>query len=158
MHHQALSYQERDSAGHHQCLLEERWSPHRSADPGEDQASESHLQVGSHHMHSSMGVEVSGDLVTSTLLVNNAVLEDAGPYSCTLPVFNNKDFPRARATVHVIHGETCLLMYQLYVTPSQSFRGPPSCTWQRNPSPNIQPVLSLYISSYDIRLYETYLQ
>jgi len=53
----------------------------------------------------SMGVEVSGDLVTSTLLVNHAVLEDAGPYSCTLPVFNNKDFPRARATVHVIYGD-----------------------------------------------------
>ena len=53
-----------------------------------------------------MGVEVSGDLVTSTLVVSNAVLEDAGPYSCTLPVFSNKEFARAQANVHVIYGES----------------------------------------------------
>jgi len=53
----------------------------------------------------SMGVEVSGNLVTSTLLVSHAVLGDAGPYSCTLPVFSNKDFPRAQAIVHVIYGD-----------------------------------------------------
>jgi len=53
----------------------------------------------------SMGVEVSGFLVTSTLLVSHAVLGDAGPYSCTLPVFSNRDFPRAQANVHVIYGD-----------------------------------------------------
>ena len=52
-----------------------------------------------------MGVEVSGDLVTSSLLVNNAVVGDAGSYSCTLPVFGNMDFPRARANVHLIYGK-----------------------------------------------------
>ena len=52
-----------------------------------------------------MGVEVSGELVTSILVVNNAVVGDAGSYSCTLPVFGNKDFPRARANVHLIYGE-----------------------------------------------------
>ena len=52
-----------------------------------------------------MGVEVSGDLVTSSLLVNNAVVGDAGSYSCTLPVFGNMDFPRARANVHLIYGD-----------------------------------------------------
>ena len=52
-----------------------------------------------------MGVSVSGHLVTSTLLIYNAKQRDAGPYSCTLPVFSNKDFPRARAYVHVIYGE-----------------------------------------------------
>lgn len=52
-----------------------------------------------------MGVEVSGALVTSILLVNNAVVEDAGSYSCTLPVFGNIDFPRARANVHLIYGK-----------------------------------------------------
>ena len=53
-----------------------------------------------------MGVEVSGELVTSILVVNNAVVGDAGSYSCTLPVFGNKDFPRARANVHLIYGES----------------------------------------------------
>ena len=52
----------------------------------------------------STGIEVSGSLVTSTLLISDAVLQDAGHYSCTLPLFSNKDFPRARATVHVIYG------------------------------------------------------
>ena len=53
----------------------------------------------------SMGVSVSGHLVTSTLLISDAKMGDAGPYSCTLPVFSNKDFPRARAYVHVIYGK-----------------------------------------------------
>ena len=53
----------------------------------------------------SMGVEVSGDLVTSILIVNNAGDSDAGSYSCTLPVFGNVDFPRARANVHLIYGK-----------------------------------------------------
>lgn len=53
----------------------------------------------------SMGVEVSGDLVTSILIVNNAADGDAGSYSCTLPVFGNADFPRARANVHLIYGD-----------------------------------------------------
>lgn len=53
----------------------------------------------------SMGVEVSGDLVTSILIVNNAGGSDAGSYSCTLPVFGNMDFPRARANVHLIYGD-----------------------------------------------------
>ena len=53
----------------------------------------------------SMGVEVSGDLVTSILIVNNAGDSDAGSYSCTLPVFGNMDFPRARANVHLIYGK-----------------------------------------------------
>lgn len=52
-----------------------------------------------------MGVEVSGDLVTSILIVNNAGDSDAGSYSCTLPVFGNMDFPRARANVHLIYGK-----------------------------------------------------
>ena len=52
-----------------------------------------------------MGVEVSGDLVTSILIVNNAGGSDAGSYSCTLPVFGNMDFPRARANVHLIYGK-----------------------------------------------------
>ena len=52
-----------------------------------------------------MGVEVSGDLVTSILIVNNAADGDAGSYSCTLPVFGNADFPRARANVHLIYGK-----------------------------------------------------
>ena len=52
-----------------------------------------------------MGVEVSGELVTSILVLTNAVVGDAGSYSCTLPVFGNKDFPRARANVHLIYGE-----------------------------------------------------
>ena len=55
-----------------------------------------------------MGVEVSGDLVTSTLLVNNAVVEDAGSYSCTLPVFDNISFPRGKANVHLIYGRLAL--------------------------------------------------
>jgi len=53
----------------------------------------------------SMGVEVSGFLVSSTLLVSHAVLSDAGQYSCTLPLFSNKEFPRAQAYVHVIYGD-----------------------------------------------------
>ena len=57
----------------------------------------------------SMGVEVSADLVVSTLLVSAAVHEDAGLYSCTLPVFSNKDLPRASVVVHVILGETTFL-------------------------------------------------
>ena len=56
-------------------------------------------------LHFSMGVEVSGDLVTSILIVNNAGGSDAGSYSCTLPVFGNMDFPRARANVHLIYGK-----------------------------------------------------
>ena len=56
-------------------------------------------------LYCSMGVAVYGHLVTSTLLISNAGQGDAGPYSCTLPVFSNKDFARARAYVHVIHGE-----------------------------------------------------
>jgi hypothetical protein len=52
----------------------------------------------------SLGVSVSGQLVTSTLLISDAGIGDAGPYSCTLPVFRNKDFPRASACVHVIYG------------------------------------------------------
>ena len=52
-----------------------------------------------------MGVEVSGDLVTSILVVNNAGDGDAGSYSCTLPVFGNIDFPRAKANVHLIYGK-----------------------------------------------------
>ena len=54
----------------------------------------------------SMGVEITGDLVVSTLLVVQAVLEDAGQYSCTSHVFGNKDFPRARVGVHVILGKS----------------------------------------------------
>ena len=57
----------------------------------------------------SMGVSVCGHLVTSTLLISDAGQGDAGPYSCTLPVFSNKDFPRARAYVHVIYGEYTFL-------------------------------------------------
>ena len=53
----------------------------------------------------SMGVEVSGDLVTSVLMVNNAGDGDEGSYSCTLPVFGNIDFPRAKANVHLIYGK-----------------------------------------------------
>lgn len=53
----------------------------------------------------SMGVEVSGDLVTSVLMVNNAGDGDEGSYSCTLPVFGNIDFPRAKANVHLIYGD-----------------------------------------------------
>ena len=52
-----------------------------------------------------MGVSVSGSLVTSTLLISGGVPSDAGPYSCTSTVYNNKDFPRAVVRVHVIHGE-----------------------------------------------------
>ena len=52
----------------------------------------------------SMGVKVSGLQVTSTLLISDAVLKDAGLYSCTLPILGNKDFPRARVMVHIIHG------------------------------------------------------
>ena len=55
-------------------------------------------------LYFSMGVSVSGYLVTSTLLTSNAGQRDAGPYSCTLPVFRNKNFPRARTYVHVIFG------------------------------------------------------
>ena len=64
--------------------------------------------------HCSTGVSVSGNQVTSTLLISNAVVEDAGPYSCTLPVFGNKDFPRARVMVHIIYGKNycniCVLL------------------------------------------------
>ena len=59
----------------------------------------------SNFLLSSMGVKVSGHLVTSTLLISVAVLEDAGRYSCTLPVFGNKKFPRARVMVHIIYGK-----------------------------------------------------
>merc|ERR1712098_221719 len=52
-----------------------------------------------------MGVEITGDLVVSTLLVVKAVHEDAGQYSCTSHVFGDKDFPRARVQVHVIQGD-----------------------------------------------------
>ena len=64
-----------------------------------------------------MGVEVSGFLVTSTLLVSHAVLGDAGPYSCALPVFSNKGFPRAKANVHVIYGITIhSVMHYIVIT------------------------------------------
>jgi hypothetical protein len=66
----------------------------------------------------SMGVSVSGHLVTSTLLISNAVMQDAGPYSCTLPVFRNKDFPRAKAYVHVIYGKT---FYKQFYSISKMF-------------------------------------
>ena len=56
-----------------------------------------------------MGVEVSGSLVTSNLLISDAVVQDAGHYSCTLQVYNYSDFPRARVRVHVIHGEKYVL-------------------------------------------------
>ena len=52
-----------------------------------------------------MGVSVSGSLVTSTLLISGAVPSDAGPYSCTSTVYNNKDLPRAVVMVHVLTGE-----------------------------------------------------
>ena len=53
----------------------------------------------------SMGVSVSANLVTCTLLISKAGRQDAGPYSCTMPVYSNKDFPRARVYVHVIYGK-----------------------------------------------------
>ena len=56
----------------------------------------------SNFLNYSTGVSVYGHQVTSTLLISDAVLEDAGPYSCTLPVFGYKDFPRARVIVHII--------------------------------------------------------
>ena len=62
--------------------------------------------------HCSTGVKISGHEVTSTLLISAAVLEDAGPYSCTLPVLGNKDFARARVMVHVIYGKDS---YQSFV-------------------------------------------
>ena len=52
-----------------------------------------------------MGVSVSGSLVTSTLLISGGVPSDAGPYSCTSTVYNNKDFPRAVVMVHLIQGK-----------------------------------------------------
>ena len=53
----------------------------------------------------SMGVQVEGDRLVSTLLINRAEVEDEGVYSCSLPVFSNREFPRAKATVHVITGD-----------------------------------------------------
>jgi len=53
----------------------------------------------------SMGVQVEGERLISTLLVNNAVEEDAGLYSCSLGVFSHRLFPKARANVHVILGD-----------------------------------------------------
>ena len=69
-------------------------------------------------------MSVSGQEVTSTLLISAAVLEDAGPYSCTLPVLGNKDFPRARVMVHVIYGKDSyqsfvLVFYSKYVQGDQ---------------------------------------
>ena len=61
--------------------------------------------VVSHFHHCSKGVSVSGHQVTNNLLIPAAVLEDAGLYSCTLPAFGNKDFPRARVMVHIIYGK-----------------------------------------------------
>ena len=52
-----------------------------------------------------MGVSVSGALVTSTLLISGGVPSDAGPYSCTSLVYNNKDFPGAVVRVLFIQGE-----------------------------------------------------
>ena len=52
-----------------------------------------------------MGVSVSGSLVTSNLLITGGVPSDAGPYSCTSTVYNNKDFPRAVVMVHLIQGK-----------------------------------------------------
>ena len=64
-----------------------------------------HIIILGNYLYFSMGVSVSGHLVTSTLLISKAGLQDAGPYSCTMPVYSNKDFPRARAYVHVIYGK-----------------------------------------------------
>ena len=52
-----------------------------------------------------MGVSVSVSLVTSTLLISGGVPINAGPYSCTSTVYNNKDFPRAVVMVHFIQGK-----------------------------------------------------
>ena len=54
-------------------------------------------------LYCSMGVSVSGSLVTSTLIISGGVPSDAGPYSCTSTVYNNNDFPKAVVRVHVIH-------------------------------------------------------
>jgi len=53
----------------------------------------------------SMGVQVEGERLVSTLLINNAVEADAGLYSCSLGVFSHRLFPKARANVHVIQGD-----------------------------------------------------
>ena len=52
-----------------------------------------------------MGLEIREDMVVSTMLVSQAVQEDAGQYSCTSKVFRDRDFPRARVQVHVTQGE-----------------------------------------------------
>ena len=62
-----------------------------------------------------MGVSVSGSLVTSTLLIYGGVPIDAGPYSCTSSVYNNKDFPRAVVMVHVLKGEAYRLGDTFYI-------------------------------------------
>ena len=62
-----------------------------------------------------MGVSVSGALVTSNLLISDGVPSDAGPYSCTSLVYNNKDFPRAVVRVHLIQGQEHFLGNILYI-------------------------------------------
>ena len=51
-----------------------------------------------------MGVSISPNLVTSTITIEDAVLVDAGLYSCTLQAFSFREFPRARARVFIIQG------------------------------------------------------
>jgi hypothetical protein len=46
----------------------------------------------------------------TNLLIPNAVLEDAGLYSCTLPALEYKDFPRAWVMVHIIYGKNYYLV------------------------------------------------
>jgi hypothetical protein len=65
--------------------------------------------------HYSTGVSVSGQEVTSTLLISAAVLGDAGQYSCTLPAFGNMDFPRARLMVHIIYGKKYCQSFVFYL-------------------------------------------
>ena len=55
---------------------------------------------------SSTGVSVTGHLIIST-----AVVQDAGTYSCTLQSYSYKHFQRAEVVVHVIYGKCTLLLY-----------------------------------------------
>ena len=64
--------------------------------------------------HCSTRVAVSSHEVKSTLLISDAVLEDACIYSCTLPVLENKDFPRARVMVHIIYGKKYCQSFVFY--------------------------------------------
>ena len=66
-------------------------------------------------LYFSMGVSVSGSLVTSTLIISGGVPSDAGPYSCTSSVYNNKHFPWAVVMVHILRGEEQLLGDTFYI-------------------------------------------